>query len=126
MAFDPLLRYFLKFTFVKNLSTLLNNLEYNTYHEPFLGGGSVFFFLHPATAKLSDVNEELICTYIQVRDHVEDVITQIETWDVSEENYYRIRSMQTTDQVIQAARFIYLNRTSFNGIYRVNHVLRES
>lgn len=106
--------------FVKYLPTILNNLEYKTYHEPFLGGGSVFFFLCPDHAKLSDVNEELINTYIQIRNRVEDVIARIESWDISEESYYKIRSMKSSDRVIQAARFIFLNRTSFNGIYRVN------
>lgn len=106
--------------FVKYLPNILNNFEFKTYHEPFLGGGSVFFFLCPDCAKLSDVNEDLINTYIQVRDRVEDVISKIQSWDISEESYYEIRSMKSSDEVTQAARFIFLNRTSFNGIYRVN------
>ncbi len=106
--------------FVKYLPHILRDLEFNVYHEPFLGGGSVYFFLHPESAVLSDINEELIHAYIQVRDNVEDVIAKIESWDVNEESYYKIRSMKALDEATKAARFIFLNRTSFNGIYRVN------
>lgn len=105
---------------VKYLPYLIQDLDFNTYHEPFFGGGSIFFALSPKRAILSDINEELINTYIEVRDNVESVIDVINSWDVNEKQYYIIRSEEPDDAIHRAARFIYLNRTSFNGIYRVN------
>lgn len=105
---------------VKSLPALMEGLDFKSYHEPFLGGGSVFFFLRPKKAFLADSNEDLIMTYKVLRDNPEDVIAQIQRWPVSEEKYYEIRSLDSESDVIRAARFIYLNRTSFNGIYRVN------
>ena len=80
----------------------------------------MFFALSPDEAILSDINEELINTYVEVRDNVESVIEIIDGWDVNEDQYYAIRSEEPDDAIQRAARFIYLNRTSFNGIYRVN------
>lgn len=105
---------------VKYLPYLIQSLDFNTYHEPFFGGGSIFFALSPKQAILSDINEELINTYIEVRDHVESVIEVINSWDINEEQYYIVRSEEPESTIRRAARFIYLNRTSFNGIYRVN------
>lgn len=106
--------------FVKYLPEILGDLTYNDYHEPFVGGGSVFFALSPNRAFLSDTNEELIITYAALRDHPEEVIAQIRKWDVNEKQYYEVRSLESDSAVIRSARFIYLNRTSFNGIWRVN------
>lgn len=106
--------------FIKHLGAVVGDLDFDTYYEPFLGGGSVFFHLAPENAKLSDTNKELIDAYEGLRDDVEGVIGLLESWPVSEENYYRIRSASYDDKTSLAARFIYLNRTSFNGIYRVN------
>ena len=95
--------------------------KYNNYHEPFLGGGSVFFHLQPKnTSYLSDSNSALINAYIQIRDNLEDVYSILETYNNSKEAYYKIRSTVYNDEISQAAQFIYLNRTNFNGIYRVN------
>ncbi len=105
---------------VKYLPDLINDLDFNDYHEPFFGGGSVFFALSPDRAILSDINEELINTYVEVRDNVESVIGVIDEWGVNEKQYYAIRAEEPDDAIRRAARFIYLNRTSFNGIYRVN------
>lgn len=105
---------------VKYLPDLINDLDFNDYHEPFFGGGSVFFALSPDRALLSDINEELINTYVEVRDNVESVIGVIDEWGVNEKQYYAIRAEEPDDAIRRAARFIYLNRTSFNGIYRVN------
>lgn len=117
---------FLKWAGGKNwlassLPSLLNGLSFNTYHEPFLGGGSVFFALLPKKAILSDLNKELIETYIGLRDEPDKIIKQLKRWPVSKDDYYRIRDHYSPrTQHTQAARFIYLNRTSFNGLYRVN------
>lgn len=80
----------------------------------------MFFHLTPKKSFLSDSNEELICAYRGLRDDVDGVIELLDLWPVSEENYYKIRAASYDDETSLAARFIYLNRTSFNGIYRVN------
>jgi DNA adenine methylase len=96
--------------------------EYNNYHEPFLGAGSVFFHLAPTNQSyLTDVNEELINTYLQIRDNLENVIESLRGFINTEQEYYKIRSSIPSEDYQRAARFIYLNRTSFNGIYRVNN-----
>lgn len=95
---------------------------YNNYHECFLGGGSAFFYLTPEKkAYLYDTNEELIETYAQVRDNVDLVIKKLETFKNTEEEYYKIRATKMLKPHTRAARFIYLNRCSFNGIFRVNN-----
>lgn len=106
--------------FVKYLPEYFKKVEINAYHEPFMGGASVFFYLQPSTAFLSDVNQDLIEMYVAVRDDVEAVINHISSWDVSSDEYYKIRRLEPDDLFIRAAKFIYLNRTSYNGIYRVN------
>lgn len=92
------------------------------YIEPFLGGGSVFFHLHPSTALLSDKNEELINTYIAIRDEWEKVLVKLRQHqkEHSDDYYYQIRKSQPRSTSGKAARFIYLNRTCWNGLYRVN------
>lgn len=92
------------------------------YIEPFLGGGSVFFYLTPDCAILNDINTELIDTYIAIRDDWRKVveILNYHAKNNSSDYYYTIRSSVPESLVERAARFIYLNRTCFNGIYRVN------
>ena len=96
--------------------------QFGCYHEPFLGGGAVFFGLEPCSAVISDINEELIATYKAVRDNVQAVIGALERHRATSEHYYRVRARETTDMTIaeRAARMIFLNRTCFNGLYRVN------
>ncbi len=96
--------------------------NYNQYIEPFIGGGALFFYLHPQNAIISDLNNELIITYQLVRDNIEQVITILETYKNDEKFYYKIRSLdpKTLTNVERAARLIYLNKTCFNGLYRVN------
>lgn len=95
--------------------------SYNNYHEPFLGGGSVFFFLKPRNFSfLSDSNDELINAFIQVKENVEDVIKVLKLYKNTKDDYYLIRDKSYRNKVRRAARFIFLNRTGFNGIYRVN------
>jgi DNA adenine methylase len=96
--------------------------RYNRYFEPFLGGGAVFFHLQPERALLSDYNEELIETYRTVRDDVDRLIRHLATHRVDEEYYYAMRAQDpsTLEPFERASRLIFLNRTCFNGLYRVN------
>ncbi len=96
--------------------------DFRTYHEPFLGGGALFFHFQPTRAVLSDINPELVNVYRCVRDCVEDVITKLEHHAVnhSQTYYYQIRNEDLELPVDRAARLIYLNKTCFNGLYRVN------
>lgn len=103
-------------------------VPYTRYLEPFLGGGSFFFYLASQNLLqgkhviLSDLNEDLINCYTQVRDRVEDLIYTLKDYptDLNAEFYYHVRSYKPTDLLERAARFIYLNHTCFNGLYRVN------
>jgi DNA adenine methylase len=105
---------------IKHLKNV-KRFEINNYHEPFLGGGATFFYLNPAkTAFLSDLNKELINTYKAIRDNLDLVINQLKTFKNTEKQYYAIREATLSDPIYNAAKFIYLNQTSFNGIYRVN------
>jgi DNA adenine methylase len=100
--------------------------RYSRYVEPFLGSGAVFFHLvskRPRLfAALMDNNAELIATYEAVRDEVEEVIAQLCELKLqhSPEQYYAVRAQEPSDPAARAARFIYLNKTCFNGLYRVN------
>ena len=107
---------------------LLKNMpeNYNRYFEPFIGGGALFFYLQPDNAYISDMNEELINLYQVVGDNVDELITDLQKHDISKEYFMEIRNIDRTDKyknwsdVKKASRFIYLNRTCFNGMYRVN------
>ena len=95
------------------------------YHEPFVGSGAVFFDLEPADALLADSNAALIDCYAAVRDHVEALIGRLDRLKArhSQQQFYRVRERYNTaqiDPVERAALFIYLNRTCYNGLYRVN------
>lgn len=103
--------------------------EIERYFEPFVGGGTVAFFLlknHPEIKKiyLSDINEELIITYNAVKNDIDELIKLLKEFKLkhNKEFYYEIRAQEVNKlkSVQIAARFIYLNRTCFNGLYRVN------
>ncbi|MFP4500139.1 MAG: DNA adenine methylase [Candidatus Hydrogenedentota bacterium] len=101
---------------------------YGAYHEPFVGGGAVFFDLYQRgvlakrAAYLSDSNPRLIEAYEGVRDHVEEVIhlLQMHVLQHCKDHYYRTRAEMPDTLAERAARIIYLNRTCFNGLYREN------
>lgn len=95
---------------------------YLRYLEPFVGGGAVFFDLAPARAILSDANAELINCYEVVRDRVDALVGTLREHVYDREHYYRVRALapESLDAVRRAARTIFLNRTGFNGLYRVN------
>lgn len=91
-----------------------------TYFEPFLGGGSLYFTVLPERAVLSDANQRLIETYQGLKDTPLEVIKILERWNNDEQTYYRVRQMNYNDAMHRVAQFIYLNRTCWNGLYRVN------
>lgn len=96
--------------------------EYNIYFEPFLGGGSAFFYLMPEQAVISDVNRDLINTYRVMTKHPIRLRALLEAHQANHnsEYYYTIRDSLPETSVERAARFLYLNRACFNGMYRVN------
>ncbi len=96
--------------------------QFEAYIEPFLGGGSVFFSVAPKVGVLNDRNKELINMYRVLRDHPEALKTLMRQHQLlhSESYYYRVRSEAPEDKVARAARFLYLNRACWNGLYRVN------
>lgn len=107
--------------FVKNHSDLLPK-TFNHYYEPFLGSGAVFFHLEPKEATLSDANPHLIETYQAIKDDWRQVLYYLKKHqrNHSKDYYYEIRARNCQTKHTRAAKFIYLNRTCFNGIYREN------
>ena len=103
----------------------------NIFYEPFVGGGAVMLHLGNHKSKMyvdgarlhiNDMNPDLICTYQVIQNEVEGLILQLEilSKDLSKEKYYEIRAQQNLEGIGRAARFIYLNKTGFNGLWRVN------
>ena len=92
------------------------------YVEPFAGSALFFFELEPRSALLGDINSELIGMYEVVRSHPRELHQSLNRWANSEVEYYRVRDLDigTLNKVDRAARFIYLNRFCFNGLYRTN------
>ncbi len=106
---------------IKHLDSLLPQKGFNNYHEPFVGGASIFLSIKPPNKSyLSDLNKELIDTYITLRDNPLLVINCLLKYNNDKDSYYLIRNSQPRTDAGKAARFIYLNQTSYNGIYRVN------
>jgi DNA adenine methylase len=96
--------------------------SFGTYFEPFLGSGAIYFALQPASAVLSDVNSDLINVYASIRSNREKVTDALREHHRKhcKEYYYKIRSCRMRTPHTRAAQFLYLNRTCWNGLYRVN------
>ncbi|MRR34058.1 DNA adenine methylase [bacterium] len=106
--------------------------EYNRFIEPFIGGGALFFALKPENAYISDINEELINIYKVVRDDVDALIVELKKHEKKykggdpQEYFYAIRNVDREtryarwSRVKKAARLIFLNKTCFNGLFRMN------
>ena len=103
--------------------------KFNNYFEPFIGGGAVFFYLAPVKARLCDINEELVNCYVQVRDNPDELMGLLtlhrdkHNLINGEKNYYydvRAYDVEELSPVERAARMIYLNKTCYNGLWRVN------
>ena len=111
---------------------LMNEIEplipskISTYYEPFIGGGAVFLSQQPKKAVINDYNAELINVYKMVRDNVEELIEDLATHENESEYFYKIRLQDREEgfdelsALKRASRVIYLNKTCFNGLYRVN------
>ena len=100
--------------------------KYNTYFEPFLGAGAVLFDLQPQKAVVNDINFELVNTYKVIRDNVEWLIEELHKHSNDQEYYYQLRDIDRTPQfavlspIMRASRIIFLNKTCYNGLFRVN------
>lgn len=100
----------------------------NKYYEPFAGGGAVFLSMQFSKTTINDFNSELTNTYIVVKENVDELIEKLKVHQANNtsEYYYEIRSWDRSDEIKaksdieRAARFIYLNKTGFNGLFRVN------
>jgi DNA adenine methylase len=99
---------------------------FTRYYEPFVGGGALFFHLQPKKACLSDINDELINVYNVVKNDVEALIKDLSKHVYEEAYFYNIREADRSPSykhwgtVRKASRFMYLNKTCYNGLYRVN------
>ena len=105
---------------VKYLSAKLDIGQFVSYHEPFVGGAAVLLHFKPDFAWISDSNRSLIETYKSLRRDPERIICILQEWGLTQQDYYHIRNLLPTDSSIAAARFLYLNHTSYNGLYREN------
>jgi len=96
--------------------------SFRNYFEPFLGGGALFFHLRPKRAVLADLNAELINCYQVVKEHPEELIEQLRKHKATERYFYKMRESDPDrlSNLERASRFIYLNKTCYNGLYRVN------
>jgi len=96
--------------------------KFGRYFEPFVGGAALFFHLRPDAATLIDMNSELIDCYLAIRDDVEGVIEELRKHKYESKHYYAVRSLDPLKLSLRrrAARTIFLNKTGFNGLYRVN------
>lgn len=132
---DPLVKPYLKWAGGKRqiLPEIKKHLPLNfgslCYYEPFLGAGALFLDRQPHRAVINDNNEELVLTYKVIREHVEDLIDELNVHKKrnSDEYYYFVRGQDRNREVFdgftdvqKAARLIYLNKTCYNGLYRVN------
>ena len=107
---------------VRTLAPIVIEYLRGAYFEPFVGGGALFFGVAPFKAVLSDINPELINTYEIARDHPRALINRLKDLPVSGNQYQEIRAATGGSRLERATRFLYLNRTGFSGIYRLNRL----
>lgn len=106
---------------------LPKNINQLSYVEPFIGGGAVLFHLQPKNAIINDYNEELINVYNTIKNNLPELIDDLRKHDNNADYFYRIRGLDRTEEfnklsnIERASRVIFLNKTCFNGLYRVNN-----
>lgn len=114
----------------RQLMPVINELlprKYSTYYEPFVGGGAVLFELQPTKAIINDFNSELVNTYNIIKNKPEDLIEDLKTHINEPDYFYELRSLDRLEEFLslsdlkRASRVIYLNKTCYNGLYRVNN-----
>lgn len=109
---------------MEHLPKNINNLD---YYEPFIGGGALFFHLQPQNAFINDFNEELINVYNVIKDNLTELISDLKKHKNEADYFYEIRGLDRTEdfqnlsKIERASRVIFLNKTCFNGLYRVNN-----
>jgi len=133
MAKNKLVTPFLKWVGGKRqimpsiIELLPKNINNYNYVEPFVGGGAVLFNLQPKKAIISDYNSELINVYEVIKDNVNDLIADLKRHKNDNDYFYEIRGLDRTEKfemltkIERASRIIFLNKTCFNGLYRVNN-----
>jgi DNA adenine methylase len=100
--------------------------HFDKYYEPFLGAGAVFFAVKPNKAILNDINIELINVFEVIKDQVKELIIDLKSHEISKDYYYKIRKLdrqpdyKSLSNVNKASRIIYLNKTCYNGLFRVS------
>ncbi|MBC8589429.1 DNA adenine methylase [Paratissierella segnis] len=130
MARNMLIQPFLKWAggkrqLIKEIEKYFPN-KISTYYEPFLGGGAVLFYLQPKKAIINDYNADLINTYKVIMDNIEELIENLKKHKNTSEYFYYIRGLdrkpefKNLNNIEKASRLIYLNKTCYNGLFRVN------
>ncbi len=112
---------------ISEIEKRLPKSKFNTYYEPFFGGGAVLFYLQPKKAVINDINEDLIGTYKVVKENVSELLESLKKHKNESDYFYALRDKDRNkiifsklSEVEKASRLIYLNKTCYNGLYRVN------
>jgi len=106
---------------------LPKNIKEYSYVEPFIGGGAVFFYLQSKNAVINDLNKELINVYEVIKNNLDELIIDLKKHKNESDYFYKIRALdrnsdfENLNPIQRASRIIYLNKTCFNGLYRVNN-----
>lgn len=109
------------------MEAMPKNIRNYTYVEPFIGGGAMLFHIQPKNAIINDFNSELINAYNVVKENLDELILDLKKHKNESEYFYNIRSLDRSDnfakigKIQRASRLIYLNKTCYNGLYRVNN-----
>ena len=113
---------------IPQMEKYLKSIKYTNYYEPFIGGGSILFYLQPNKAVIGDYNKDLIECYKCIKYNYDELIDKLKEYEDknNEEDFYKIREVDRKEEykkwtsVERAARLIYLNRTCYNGLFRLN------